>query len=133
MVLVDANVLLDILTDDPKWRPWSEESFLVAVETDRAAVNPIIYAELSAAYRSAAELDRALSGWPVQRLSLPYEAAFPAAQAFLRYRREGGLRRSPLPDFYIGAHAQTAGLALLTRDATRYRSYFPKLRLIAPA
>ena len=133
MVLVDANVLLDILTDDPKWRPWSEESFLAAVETDRAAVNPIIYAELSAAYRSAAELDRALSGWPVQRLALPYEAAFPAAQAFLRYRREGGPRRSPLPDFYIGAHAQTARLALLTRDAARYRSYFPKLRLIAPA
>jgi len=133
MVLIDANVLLDILTDDPKWRPWSEEKFLSAIETDQAAVNPIIYAELGAAYKSAAELDRALSDWPVHRLPLPYEAAFPASQAFLRYRREGGVCRSPLPDFYIGAHAQAAGWALLTRDASRYRSYFPKVRLIAPA
>jgi predicted nucleic acid-binding protein len=133
MVLVDANVLLDILTDDPKWRSWSEGEFLTAIETDQAAVNPIIYAELGAAYRSEAELDRALSGWPVQRLALPYEAAFPASQAFLRYRREGGQRRSPLPDFYIGAHAQAMDLALLTRDVARYRSYFPMVRLIAPA
>jgi predicted nucleic acid-binding protein len=132
MVLVDANVILDILTNDPNWRPWSEERFLEAIETDQAAVNPIIYSELCAAYRSASELDRALAGWPVQRLTLPYNAAFPASQAFVRYRKEGGQRRSPLPDFYIGAHAQTAGLTLLTRDATRYRTYFPKLRLIAP-
>jgi predicted nucleic acid-binding protein len=133
MVLVDANVLLDILTDDPKWRRWSEEKLLVSIETDQAAVNPIIYAELGAAYKTAIELDRAVSGWPIQRLPLPFEAAFPAAQAFLRYRREGGQRRSPLPDFYIGSHALTQGFSLLTRDATRYRTYFPKLRLIAPA
>jgi hypothetical protein len=132
MVLVDANVLLDIVTDDPKWRSWSEEKLLAVVETDQAAVNPIIYAELGAAYRTEAELDRALSGWPVQRLPLPYEAAFPAAQAFLRYRRRGGQRCSPLPDFYIGAHAVSAGLILLTRDAGRYRTYFPKVRLISP-
>ena len=132
MVLVDANVLLDILTDDPKWRPWSEERLLASIEVDQVAVNPIIYAELGAAYKTAAELDRAVSGWPIRRLPLPYEAAFPAAQAFLRYRREGGQRRSPLPDFYIGAHAQTEGFALLTRDDARYRTYFPKLRLIAP-
>jgi len=132
MVLVDANVLLDILTDDPKWRTWSEEKLLASIETAQVAVNPIIYSELAAAYKTAAELDRAVSGWPIQRLPLPYEAAFPAAQAFLRYRREGGQRRSPLPDFYIGAHAQTQGFTLLTRDAARYRTYFPKLRLIAP-
>jgi predicted nucleic acid-binding protein len=132
MMLVDANVLLDILTDDPRWRSWSEEQFLKGVEGDQAAVNPIIYAELAGAYKSAADLERALSGWPVQRLPLPYEAAFPASQAFLRYRREGGQRRSPLPDFYIGAHAQTEALTLLTRDASRYRSYFPKVRVIAP-
>ena len=132
MVLVDANILLDILTDDPKWRSWSEGEFLSAIETDQAGVNPIIYAELGAAYRSATELDRALFGWPVQRLALPYEAAFPASQAFLRYRREGGQRRSPLPDFYIGAHAQAMDLTLLTRDVSRYRSYFPKVRLITP-
>ena len=132
MVLIDANVLLDILTDDPRWRSWSEEKVLAVIETDQAAVNPIIYAELGAAYRTAAELDRVLSGWPVQRLALPYEAAFPPAQAFLRYRRRGGQRRSPLPDFYIGAHAVAAGFTLLTRDAPRYRTYFPKLRLISP-
>jgi predicted nucleic acid-binding protein len=132
MVLVDANVLLDILTDDPKWRSWSEEKLLASIAVGQVAVNPIIYAELGAAYQTAAELDRAVSGWPIQRLPLPYEAAFPAAQAFLRYRREGGQRHSPLPDFYIGAHAQTQGFTLLTRDATRYRTYFPKLRLIAP-
>ena len=99
MVLFDANVFLDILTDDPKWRPWSEEKFLAAIETDQAAVNPIIYAELGAAYKSAAELERAISGWPVQRLPLPYGAAFPASQAFLRYRREGGQRRLSLARF----------------------------------
>ena len=132
MVLVDANVLLDILTDDPKWRIWSEEKLLTVIETDQAGVNPIIYAELGAAYRTAPELDRALSDWPVQRLPLPYEAAFPAAQAFLRYRRKGGQRRSPLPDFYIGAHAAAAGLTLLTRHTPRYRAYFPTVRLISP-
>ena len=132
MVLVDANVLLDILTDDPRWRSWSENMLLAVTETDQAAVNPIIYAELGAAYHTAAELDRALSGWPFQRLPLPYEAAFPAAQAFLSYRRRGGQRRSPLPDFYIGAHAVVAGLTLLTRDALRYQTYFPKVRLISP-
>jgi predicted nucleic acid-binding protein len=131
MVLVDANVLLDILTDDPKWSSWSEEKLLAVIEDDQAAVNPIIFAELGAAYRTAPELEAALTGWPIQRLPLPYEAAFPAAQAFLRYRRRGGQRRSPLPDFYIGAHAAVMGFTLLTRDAARYRTYFPKVRLIS--
>jgi predicted nucleic acid-binding protein len=132
MVLVDANVLLDVLTDDPAWRQWSEEKLLAAADSDELAVNPIIYAELSAAYQSANELERALQGWPLQRLGLPYRAGFIAGQAFLRYRREGGTRRSPLPDFYIGAHAQTERLTLLTRDATRYPCYFPQLTLLAP-
>jgi predicted nucleic acid-binding protein len=132
VVLVDANVLLDILTDDAKWLAWSEEQLLAVVETDQAAVNPIIFAELGAAYRSRAELERALAGWPLQRLQLPYEAAFPAAQAFLLYRKKGGQRRSPLPDFYIGAHAAVQGLTLLTRDAPRYRTYFPRVNLISP-
>ncbi|MGH7996584.1 MAG: type II toxin-antitoxin system VapC family toxin [Opitutaceae bacterium] len=132
MVLVDADVLLDILTDDPKWREWSEGKLVAVGETDRMAVNPIVYAELGAAYRTASELERAVAGWPLQRLQLPYEAAFRASQAFVRYRRDGGHRRSPLPDFYIGAHAETEGFGLLTRDAARYRSYFPKVRLITP-
>jgi predicted nucleic acid-binding protein len=133
MVLVDANVLLDVLTDDPDWRAWSEEQLLDTVETDELAINPIIYAELAPAYRSARELERALRGWTLRRLPLPYEAAFLAGQAFVRYRREGGQRRSPLPDFYIGAHAETEQLRLLTRDTGRYRIYFPRIDLIAPA
>lgn len=132
MVLVDSNVLLDVLTDDPNWRSWAEEKLLEAVETEELAINPIIYAEVSPAYRTAAELERALRGWMLQRLPLPYEAGFLAGQVFVRYRREGGRRRSPLPDFYIGAHAQTERLSLLTRDAARYRTYFPKVKLITP-
>jgi predicted nucleic acid-binding protein len=132
MVLVDANVLLDVLTDDSDWRLWSEEQLLKEVENDELAINPIIYAELAPAYRTAAELERALRGWTLRRLSLPYEAGFLAGQTFVRYRREGGQRRSPLPDFYIGAHAQTDRLRLLTRDAARYRTYFPRVILVAP-
>jgi predicted nucleic acid-binding protein len=132
MVLVDANVLLDVLTDDPEWGQWAEGHLLAIGETDELAINPIIYAELAPAYRSATELERSLRGWPVHRLPLPYEAGFLAGHVFVRYRREGGQRRSPLPDFYIGAHAQTEGMTLLTRDATRYRTYFPNLKLVAP-
>ncbi len=132
MVLVDSNVLIDVLADDPDWRGWSEARLLEIAATEELAINPIIYAELAAAYRSAATLERALSGLGLIRLPLPYEAGFLAAQAFLAYRRRDGSKRSPLPDFYIGAHARTENLRLLTRDATRYRTYFPQIRLIAP-
>ncbi len=132
MVLVDTNVLLDVLTDDPVWRSWSEEKILECGEVEDIAINPIIYAELAPAYRRSSELERSLKGWTLQRLQLPYEAGFIAGHVFVQYRREGGQRRSPLPDFYIGAHAQSERMALLTRDATRYRSYFPKVKLIAP-
>ena len=99
MILVDSNVLLDVLTADPQWGSWSEEQLLAAFESDELGINPIIYAELAPAYRTGAELDRTLRGWPIRRLQLPYEGGFVAGQAFVRYRREGGLRRSPLPDF----------------------------------
>lgn len=132
MVLVDSNVLIDVLADDPDWRGWSEARLLEIAATEELAINPIIYTELAAAYRSAATLERALSGLGLIRLPLPYEAGFLAAQAFLAYRRRDGSKRSPLPDFYIGAHARTENLRLLTRDATRYRTYFPQIRLIAP-
>jgi predicted nucleic acid-binding protein len=132
MVLVDANVLIDVLTDDPQWREWSEEQMLAAAVTDELAINPIIYAELAVAFRTAAALDRVLRHLDLRRLPLPYEAAFLAAQAFLAYRRRDGAKRSPLPDFYIGAHAQTESHRLLTRDTSRYRAYFPKLRLVCP-
>ena len=132
MTLVDTNVLIDVLGADARWSAWSEEKLIAAASEDELAINPIIYAEAAADFPTQRDLDRALRDWPLHRLPLPHEAGFLAGQALVRYRRQGGQRRSPLPDFYIGAHAQTAGLTLLTRDATRYRTYFPKLRLIAP-
>lgn len=132
MILVDTNVLIDVLAADPEWAAWSEAALLAAIETDELAINPIIYAELSAAYRSEAALTKALGSWPLVRLSLPYEAGFVAGQAFQAYRKQGGQRSAPLPDFFIGAQAQVDGLRLLTRDTARYRTYFPKVKLVAP-
>lgn len=132
MVLVDANVLIDVFTDDPVWREWSESQLIEAASMEELAINPIIYAEVATAYRTQEALERALGRLGIQRLPLPYEAGFVAARAFLDYRKRGGTRRSPLPDFYIGAHAQCEGHRLLTRDDSRYRTYFPQLALIAP-
>lgn len=132
MVLVDANVLIDVFTDDPDWQAWSAEALQRTAEREELAINPIVYAELAAGFEREAQLERALKHWPLVRLALPYNAGFLAGQAFVRYRREGGTRQAPLPDFYIGAHAQVEGLGLLTRDATRFRRYFPQLRLTAP-
>lgn len=132
MVLVDTNVLLDVFTDDPRWQPWSAAQLEAAAGRGELAINPIIYAELARAFERESHLERALASWPLVRLALPYGAGFRAGQAFVAYRREGGARRAPLPDFYIGAHALTARLPLLTRDAARYRRYFPRLALIAP-
>ena len=132
MVLVDTNVLLDIFTDDAQWQQWSAEQLEQAASRDELAINPIIYAELAPGFQRESQLERALARWPLVRLTLPYEAGFAAGRAFLAYRRDGGLRRSPLPDFYIGAHAAIARMPLLTRDAARYRRYFPRLALVAP-
>lgn len=131
--LFDTNVLLDIATADPIWLAWSEKQFLLAAAQGPILINPIIYAELAPAFASAAELDRWLDPAVFQRLALPYAAGWFAAQAFLRYRRSGGAKTSPLPDFYIGAHAEVEQRNLITRDAARYRTYFPKVTLIAPA
>lgn len=131
MVLVDTNVLLDIFTADPKWFTWSS-AHLESRMAQGLAINPIICAELAASFQKEEELDAALALSDLERLALPYEAAFRAGHAFVAYRRKGGNRRSPLPDFFIGAHAEVAGLSLLTRDAARYRTYFPRLKLITP-
>ena len=131
MILVDANVLLDILTADPQWAAWSAEQLEQAL-AQGLAINPVIYAEVSAGFRTEAELETALDFPDLERLVLPYAAAFRAGRAFVEYRRRGGHRRSPLPDFFIGAHAEVEGMTLLTRDAARYRSYFPRLELITP-
>jgi predicted nucleic acid-binding protein len=131
-ILVDSNVILDLATGDARWSEWSARELSRAAERWRLAVNPIIYAEVSVGYERIEELDTVLSPADFVRLPLPYEAGFLAGKCFLRYRRAGGTRGSPLPDFYVGAHASVEGLTLLTRDARRYRSYFPNLRLIAP-
>jgi predicted nucleic acid-binding protein len=131
-VLVDSSVLLDVLTQDPRWASWSEEKLAWHAERDLLAINPIIYAEVSTHFASIEELDEALSPADFRRLPLPYEAGFLAARCFLQYRQRGGQRHAPLPDFYIGAHAATERLALLTRDVARYRTYFPTVQLITP-
>ena len=131
-VLVDANVILDVVTEDPAWFAWSSETLARAADRSRLAINPIVYAELSAGFERIEELDVAVPASAFTRLPLPYDAGFLAGQCFLHYRRAGGDRRSPLPDFYIGAHAAIAGMPLLTRDVRRYRTYLPQLSLIAP-
>ena len=130
--LVDANVLLDIFTADELWEEWSRQALKSALLQGVVVINPIIYAEVSLAFTSERELADQLRLLSIQQLPLPYGAAFPAGRAFLRYRRQGGSRRSPLPDFYIGAHAQVEELQLLTRDASRFRTYFPTVSLLAP-
>ena len=130
--LVDTNVLLDVLTEDPHWLEWSIEALGDAAEAGPLFVNPIIYAEVSVRFSSVEDLDEALPSQDYRRAPLPWEAAFLAGKAFLDHRREGGTRSSTLPDFFIGAHAAVDDLVLLTRDAARYRTYFPTVRLIAP-
>jgi len=131
--LFDTNVLLDIATADPVWRPWSEKQFRITAAQGPVLINPIIYAELAPAFANASDLDRWLDPAVFQRLPLPYAAGWLAAQAFLKYRRSGGTRTSPLPDFYIGAHAEAENRTLVTRDPTRYRTYFPNISLIIPS
>ena len=131
--LVDSNVLLDLMTEDARWSAWSADTLTEVADRSRLVVNPMIYAEVSVRYSRIEDLEDALPSSFFTREAIPYEAAFLAGKCFLDYRRRGGSRTSPLPDFFIGAHAAVAGYALLTRDATRYRTYFPKLELIAPA
>jgi hypothetical protein len=133
MSLFDTNVLLDIATANPDWLAWSEKQLRMAAAQGPIFINPIIYAELAPAFASVADLDRWLDSTIFQRLPLPYAAGWSAAQAFLKYRRSGGTRTAPLPDFYIGAHAEFEQRTLVTRDATRYRTYFPTVRIIAPS
>jgi predicted nucleic acid-binding protein len=131
-VLVDSNVILDIATRDPTWGEWSSGALERAANEAVLVINPIIYAEVSIGFDRIEDLEGALPADFYRRDALPFEAAFLAGKCFLSYRRRGGTKRAPLPDFYIGAHAAVAGFLLLTRDAARYRSYFPKLELIAP-
>lgn len=131
--LVDSNVVIDVITEDPRYFDWSARALMQAAQAGMLFVNPLIFAEVSAGFERREDVSAALDALDFQYADLPWDAAFVAGKAFTRYRRGGGVRRSPLPDFYIGAHALVAGLTLLTRDASRYRTYFPKLALLAPA
>lgn len=131
-VLVDSNILLDILEEDANWYEWSSTQLQRAADRSFLIINPIIYAEVSVGFGRIEELEAALPLDFFQRRPLPWEAAFLAGKCFMRYRKLGGIRRSPLPDFLIGAHAAVSGLTLLTRDSARYRPYFPTLKLITP-
>ena len=130
--LFDTSVLLDIATADPVWLAWSEKQFRTAAGQGPISINPIIYAELAPAFASATDLDRWLDPLVFQRLPLPYPAGWLAAQAFVKYRRSGGARTSPLPDFFIAAHAEIEQRTLITRDPARCRTYFPNVLIIAP-
>ncbi len=131
-VFVDSNVILDVCTQDAAWYEWSASRLAELAHDHALIINAIVYSEVSVRFVAIEELDEALPPQFYRREPIPWEAAFLAGKCFMRYRRAGGRRRSPLPDFYIGAHAAVRGLPLLTRDARRYRAYFPKLRLIAP-
>jgi predicted nucleic acid-binding protein len=130
--LVDSCILIDVLANDPAWADWSLDKLDQLGQQAPLVINPIILAEISPRFERAGDLDAALAQLPIKREALPWDAAFLAGQAFKVYRSAKGAKTSPMPDFYIGAHALVHGMRLLTRDAARYQSYFPKLVVIAP-
>ncbi len=130
--LVDTNVIIDAADPESDWYDWSAPQLIRAADDGEVFINPIIYAELAGYADSERQIESILSDMLLERANLPWQAAFLAGRAFVAYRRAGGQKTSPLPDFYIGAHAQVTGLTLLTRDARRFRTYFPELSLIAP-
>jgi hypothetical protein len=131
-VMVDSNVLLDVLTSDAAWSEWSARTLAQLADSHILVINPVIYAEVSIGFDRIEELDAALPESLIERRPIPVAAAFLAGKCFVRYRRSGGQKRSTLPDFFIGAHAAVEKMTLLTRDPSRYRTYFPSLTLICP-
>lgn len=132
MLLVDTNVLLDLVTDDPDWSEWSLARLEEAALAGPILINDVVYAETSLRYERIEDLDAMIALAGIEMATTPRAALFLAGKAFTRYRAAGGTRTGILPDFFIGAHAAVEGLPLLTRDASRYRSYYPNIRLIAP-
>jgi predicted nucleic acid-binding protein len=131
-LLVDSNIILDVFLDDPLWAEWSEAALSEYSRHTPLFINPIIYSEISIGFKRIEELEAAISSGGFQMLEIPKEALFLAGKAFLNYRKNKGEKRSPLPDFYIGAHAAVSGLALITRDKKRYQTYFPTVKIISP-
>jgi len=132
MVLVDTNVLLDVLENDSQWAAWSQAQLDAASATDHLAINPIIYSELSIAFARIEELEAVIAEGSLTVEAIPREALFLAGKVYLSYRRTRGIKRSVLPDFYIGAHAAVMQWPILTRDVTRYRTHYPTVHLITP-
>lgn len=132
MILVDTNVLVDVLEDDPAWADWSIDQLRAQSKVHRLIINPIVYSELSLTFSTVESLDRVVADLGLALIELPRPALFLAGKAFVRYRRQGGKAGNVLPDFFIGAHAAVSEVPLLTRDTRRYTSYFPSVTLIAP-
>jgi predicted nucleic acid-binding protein len=131
-VLVDSNVLIDVISNDERWFFWSADALECVANCYRHVINPIVCAEVSVRVSRIEDVEAALPATMFNREANPLDAAFLAGKAFLTYRQREGVKRSPLPDFFIGAHAAVADYTLLTRDVARYRTYFPRLSLIAP-
>jgi predicted nucleic acid-binding protein len=132
MLLVDTNVLIDVLEDEPEWADWSIAQLRAQSRVHRLAINPIVYAELSLTFSTVEALDDTIESLGLTLLELPRPALFLAGKAFAQYRKQGGKANNVLADFFIGAHAAVLGYPLLTRDTRRYQSYFPSVKLIAP-
>ncbi len=130
--LADSNAVIDVASRGSAWAEWSDRKLREALDRGRVVINPIVYAEVAVGYDTREELDRLLARGTYHREDLPWNAGFIAGRCFVDYRRRGGARRSPLPDFYIGAHALVQGYRLLTRDPRRYRTYFPRMELVCP-
>jgi hypothetical protein len=131
-VLADSNVILDVFLDDPKWADWSESRLEECSDSMALFINPVIYSEISIGFTSIEALETAVAKAGFQMLEIPKEALFLAGKAYLQYKRSKGAKTAPLPDFFIGAQAAVLQLSLLTRDVSKYRSYFPSVQLIAP-
>ena len=131
-VMVDSCILLDLFTNDPQWGDWSENILEAYSQTNSLYINSIIYTEVSIGFERIEVLEEAISDLGVKVLEIPREALFLAGKAFLKYRQNRGTKTSPLPDFFIGAHASVGKLGLITRDPARYKTYFPRVRLIIP-
>ena len=132
-VLVDSCVLLDLFTNDPNWADWSQSQLEERSRTNSLYINSIIYTELSMAFQRIEELEKALGMLDLRVLEMPREALFLAGKVFLKYRKNNGTKNSPLPDFFIGAHASVSNFILITRDIGKFTTYFPKIRLVHPA
>lgn len=132
MLLVDTNVLVDVLQNDAQWADWSIAQLRAQAQLRQLVINPVIYAELSLSFTTFEALDRVVATMELAMHEVPRPALFLAGKAYLQYRRRGGAKAQVLPDFFIGAHAAVKGWPLLTRDASRFRTYFPRLEVIAP-